>query len=168
MDGTRDLPDFYIPNLNRWFEIKGKPLNADEIKKCEEFCQRLANENIKYSALIGLPNLCVVHVGEFFGILEYVWEWPYEKYPDNCRLQAPKLVPSERSFVAVEKSVDLYIVGRSKAFDLLPRMNNGKNWCVLWQKYVLINSRERSQKSDINPEQSSHVECVVLISRVEK
>lgn len=23
MDGTRYLPDFYIPGLNRWFEIKG-------------------------------------------------------------------------------------------------------------------------------------------------
>lgn len=23
MDGTRYLPDFYIPSLNRWFEIKG-------------------------------------------------------------------------------------------------------------------------------------------------
>lgn len=33
MDGTRYLPDFYIPSLNRWFEIKGKPLSLDEIKK---------------------------------------------------------------------------------------------------------------------------------------
>ena len=53
MDGTRYLPDFYIPSLNRWFEIKGKPLSLDEIKKCEEFCRRLDNENIKYSVLIG-------------------------------------------------------------------------------------------------------------------
>ena len=59
-------------------------------KKCEEFCRRLDNENIKYSVLIGSPNLCAIRIGEFFGILEYVWEWPSEKYPDNYRIQAPK------------------------------------------------------------------------------
>ena len=89
MDGTRYLPDFYIPSLNRWFEVKGKPLSLDEIKKCEEFCRRLDNENIKFSVLIGSPNLCAVRVGDFSGILEYVWEWPSEKYPDNYRIQAP-------------------------------------------------------------------------------
>ena len=26
------LPDFYIPSLNRWFEIKGKPLTNEEMK----------------------------------------------------------------------------------------------------------------------------------------
>lgn len=94
MDGTRYIPDFYIPSLNRWFEIKGKPLSLNEIKKCEEFCRRLDNENIKYSVLIGSPNLCAVRVGDFFGILEYVWEWPSEKYPDNYRIQALKeLIP---------------------------------------------------------------------------
>ncbi len=52
--------------------FKGKPLNLDEIKKCEEFCRRLDNENIKFSVLIGSPNLCAIRVGEFLGILEYV------------------------------------------------------------------------------------------------
>lgn len=87
---NKTLPDFYIPSLNRWFEIKGKPLSLNEIKKCEEFCRRLDNENIKYSVIIGSPNLCAVRVGDFFGILEYIWEWPFEKYPDNYRIQAPK------------------------------------------------------------------------------
>ena len=96
MDGTRYLPDFYIPNLNRWFEIKGKPLSLGEIKKCEEFCRRLDNENIKFSVLIGSPNLCAVRIGDFSGILEYVWEWPSEKYPDNYRIQAPKELIEER------------------------------------------------------------------------
>lgn len=62
----------------------------DEIKKCEEFCRRLDNENIKFSVLIGSPDLCAIRVGEFLGILEYVWKWPFEKYPDNYRIQAPK------------------------------------------------------------------------------
>ena len=38
MEGTRYLPDFYIPSLDRWFEIKAKPLSDYEMKKCEEFC----------------------------------------------------------------------------------------------------------------------------------
>lgn len=42
-----------------------------------------------------------------------------------------RLVPSERSLEAVGKSVDLHIIGRSKAFDLFPRTYKGKNRCVL-------------------------------------
>lgn len=81
MDGTRYLPDFYIPSLNRWFEIKGKPLSLDEIKKCEEFCRRLDNENIKYSVLIGSPNLCAIRVGDF---LEY-WNMSGSGRPKNIQ-----------------------------------------------------------------------------------
>lgn len=33
MDGTRYLPDFYIPSLNRWFEIKGKTVEFGRNKK---------------------------------------------------------------------------------------------------------------------------------------
>ena len=47
MGELRYLPDFYIPSLDRWFEIKGKPLSEAEIKKCEEFCRRLDNKNIR-------------------------------------------------------------------------------------------------------------------------
>ena len=74
-------------------------------------------------------------------------------------------IPSERSLEAVGKTVGLHIIGRSKSFDLFPRTDKGKNRCVLWQKYALINSRERQQKSDINLEQSSHVETVCLLSK---
>jgi len=79
-----------------------------------------------------------------------------------------RLVSSERGLEAVGKSVPLHIIGRSKVFDLFPRTDKGKNRCVLSQKHSLINSRERPLKSDINLEQSSHVECVVLMSRVEE
>ena len=41
----------------------------------------------------------------------------------------------------------------------------GKNRCVSRQKHALINSRERPRKTDINLEQSSHVESVALMSR---
>ena len=74
-------------------------------------------------------------------------------------------VPSERSLEAVGKSVCLLIISRSKVFDLFPRTYKGKNRCVLRQKYALINSRERTLKSDINLEQSSHVETVCLLSK---
>ena len=75
-------------------------------------------------------------------------------------------IPSERSLGAVGKSVDLHIIGRSKVFDLFPRTGKGKNRCVLRQEHALINSREQSQKSDINLGQSSHVESVILMSRL--
>ena len=76
-----------------------------------------------------------------------------------------RLVPSERSLEAVGESVRLHIISRSKVFDLFPRTYKGKNRCVSRRKHALINSRERPLKSDINLEQSSHVETVVLLSR---
>ena len=75
------------------------------------------------------------------------------------------LVPLERSLEAVGKSVCLHIIGRSKVFDLFPRTYKGKNRCVSRRKHALINSRERPLKSDINLEQSSHVETVVLLEQ---
>lgn len=56
-----------------------------------------------------------------------------------------RLVPSERGLEAVGKSVDLHIIGRSKAFDLFPRTHKGKNRCILREKHALINSRERTR-----------------------
>ena len=56
-----------------------------------------------------------------------------------------RLVPSERSLEAVGESVDLHIIGRSKAFDLFPRTHKGKNRCILREKHALINSRERTR-----------------------
>lgn len=88
MDELRYLPDFYIPSLDRWFEIKGKPLTETEIKKCEEFCFRKDNNNIKFSVLIGAPD--AVKFDRFAGILEYVWEWPSDAYPENVRMLTPK------------------------------------------------------------------------------
>lgn len=76
-----------------------------------------------------------------------------------------RLVSSERGLEAVGKSVPLHIIGRSKAFDLFPRTHKGKNRCILRKKHALINSREQPLKSDINLEQSSHVETVVLLSQ---
>ena len=96
MNGIRYLPDFYIPSLDRWFEIKAKPLSEYEMKKCEEFCFNKDNENIKFSVLVGSPE--AVKIDEFVGVMEYVWEWPSEKYPDNYRIQAPKELIEEEYY----------------------------------------------------------------------
>lgn len=47
MSGIRYLPDFYIPILDRWFEIKAKPLSEYVMKKCEELCFNKDNGNVK-------------------------------------------------------------------------------------------------------------------------
>ena len=87
MNRVRYLTDFYIPSLDRWFEIKAKSLREKDIKKCEEFCLNKDNENIKFSVLIGAPE--AVKIDDFAGVIEYVWEWPSEKYPENVRMLAP-------------------------------------------------------------------------------
>ena len=91
----RYLPDFYLPTLDRWFEIKAKPLSEYEMKKCEEFCFNKDNESIKFSVLIGSPE--AVKIDDFAGVLEYVWEWPSEKYPGDVRILAPEEL-SEREY----------------------------------------------------------------------
>lgn len=50
----------------------------------------LDKESMKYSILIGSPSLCAVRLGDYFGILEYVWEWVSDKYLENVRFQAPQ------------------------------------------------------------------------------
>lgn len=100
MDGIRYLPDFYIPSIDRWFEIKGKALSVPEIKKCEEFCLRKDNYGIKFSIVIGPPQPFQLNFEEpgyepAFGIEEYVWQWPSERFPENYRISCGKLVDEE-------------------------------------------------------------------------
>ena len=52
MDGTRYLPDFYIPNLNRWFEIKGKPLSLGEIKSVKNSVVGLIMRTSSFQSLL--------------------------------------------------------------------------------------------------------------------
>ena len=58
------------------------------MKKCEEFCYNKDNENIKFSVLIGSPE--AVRIDMFSGIIEYVWQWPSEKYPEDVSILAPE------------------------------------------------------------------------------
>jgi len=96
MQGIRYLPDFYIPYFDRWLEIKGKPLSDYEMKKCEEFCFRKDNKNIKFSILIGTPE--IVRIDDFIGILEYVWEWPSKTYPENYKMLAPESLSEKKYY----------------------------------------------------------------------
>ena len=100
MDGLRYWPDFYLPSIDRWFEVKGKPLSVEEIKKCEEFCFRKDNYGIKFSIVIGPPQPAAFQFNEpgykdCLGIEEYTWQWPSELYPENMRIYAGKLVEKE-------------------------------------------------------------------------
>ncbi len=38
--------------------------------------------------MVGSPE--AVKIDAFAGIMEYVWEWPSEKYPENVRFVAPE------------------------------------------------------------------------------
>ncbi len=55
------------------------------------------------------------------------------------------LISSEQSLEAVDKSVGLHIIGKSKVFDLFPRTDKSKNRCVFGKKRTLTNSRERAR-----------------------
>ena len=91
------LPDFYIPSIDRWFEIKGQPLTVSEVQKCEQFCRRKDNENIKFSILIGAPKPLMLEEEDFsiLGIREYTWQWPSQMYPSDTLLLAQGLTGEE-------------------------------------------------------------------------
>lgn len=127
MDGNRYLPDFYIPSVNRWFEIKAKPLSVSELKKCESFCENKDNGDIKYSILIGSPE--IVDINGVGGIKEYVWEWPSEKFPSFVLFDTPKEL-CEREYmsrfipgiyvindVTIEKLLDACKVSKQARFE---------------------------------------------------
>ena len=97
MGDVRYLPDFYIPSLDRWFEIKGQPMTIADIKKCEQFCFRKDNEGIKFSVLIGAPTPAMLRddTTQIMGISEFSWQWPSQLYPANTRMFTPGLVKDE-------------------------------------------------------------------------
>ena len=82
---------------DRWFEIKGQPLTVSEVQKCEQFCRRKDNENIKFSILIGAPKPLMLEEEDFsiLGIREYTWQWPSQMYPSDTLLLAQGLTGEE-------------------------------------------------------------------------
>lgn len=57
-DGSWYLPDFYLPEVNRWFEVKGQKLSEPELDKILRFCidKDKEGKEFKYSILLGSPN----------------------------------------------------------------------------------------------------------------
>lgn len=97
MGGLRYLPDFYIPKLDRWFEIKGQTMSIREIQKCEQFCFRKDINGMKFSILVGAPTLAMYQEDDYkiIGVSEFVWEWPSKLYPADVRILASGLVKEE-------------------------------------------------------------------------
>lgn len=54
-NGVRYLPDFYLPDADRWIEIKGKKLSKNEIEKCSAFCETQDRDGVKFTVFIGQP-----------------------------------------------------------------------------------------------------------------
>ena len=55
MGGVKYLPDFYLPDADRWIEIKGKKLSKDEVEKCSLFCEAQDRDGVKFTIFIGQP-----------------------------------------------------------------------------------------------------------------
>lgn len=56
VDGIKYLPDFYLPDADRWVEIKGKKLSLNELTKCEQFCEAQDKDGVKSTIFIGQPS----------------------------------------------------------------------------------------------------------------
>lgn len=55
MNGVRYLPDFYLPDADRWIEIKGKKLSLEEVDKCSLFCEAQDKKGVKFTIFINDP-----------------------------------------------------------------------------------------------------------------
>lgn len=92
MDGIKYLPDFYLPDAERWIEIKGKKLTAEELRKCSSFCEAQDSDGVKFSIFIGQPLdriigikpnenkksvefTCDMEKAVMVGIMGYSYQW---------------------------------------------------------------------------------------------
>lgn len=65
-DGTFYLPDFWLPDLSMWLEIKGAPPSDDEITKAELLCSGNGNPVGIFHGLPG-ENQGIVIANSIFG-----------------------------------------------------------------------------------------------------
>ncbi len=115
VDGKKYLPDFFLPEVDRWVEIKGKKLTAEELEKCSAFCEAQDSDGIKFSIFIGQPldGLVGIMPGEhpgtisftddldharLIGIKSHAYHWKSGTYKD----------PSGNT-IDVDDSNDMYI-----------------------------------------------------------
>ena len=62
MDEVKYLPDFYLPDADRWIEIKGKKLTREDIEKCSRFCEAQDKEGVKFTIFIGQPSDLIIGI----------------------------------------------------------------------------------------------------------
>ena len=82
-DGTNYLPDFWLPQVNMWAEVKGKEFTSKEFKKAEN----LAKESgFPVLLLIGVPKrkvyLAIVFERKGFHECQYILS-NYHNYPKD-------------------------------------------------------------------------------------
>lgn len=95
------LPDFYLPDSNRWVEVKGTLLSDDEIIKCESFCEA-KDPDVKFSIVIGLPHRPVIFGAESVGIASFTYSWQAEEgteHTENGKTVNGPLIPSYIKFL---------------------------------------------------------------------
>ena len=73
--GVKYLPDFYLPSVERWIEIKGSPLTDSEMEKVEMFCEALDEEGVKFNIFIGSPEVETFGSCGVAGIKGFSYEW---------------------------------------------------------------------------------------------
>lgn len=61
-DGVKYLPDFYLPEADRWIEIKGKKLTMEDIEKCSRFCEAQDKDGVKFTVFIGQPSDLIIGI----------------------------------------------------------------------------------------------------------
>ena len=70
-DGTRYLPDFYLPDCDRWIEVKGRMTPVDE-HKIELFRNYLAANGNSVLVVVGeIPPEINPH--KFWNLLDFSW-----------------------------------------------------------------------------------------------
>lgn len=79
-DGTRYLPDFYLPGINWFVEIKGKKPTSDELKKIRLFDNNPPEYALGVTICIGVPEPCCYieneeGYGEWQGNTWFLRQW---------------------------------------------------------------------------------------------
>ena len=102
IDGTKYLPDFYLPNVDRWLEVKGKKLSSNEVSKINAFCEANDDEGngLLFNILFGEPTAVFLsdilpmtdNVKEyakkhdiFIGVKAYSYSWKNSDIYDSQR-----------------------------------------------------------------------------------
>jgi hypothetical protein len=122
-DGTRYLPDFWLPTLTMWAEVKPAPLTAKEERKARCLA---ADSECAVLRLIGAPRYTVytavcppVDGAPYLGDIDYLLD---DQYVDDEHrwYSSPELAPGEdasASFVPSERTRLAYLAAKQARFE---------------------------------------------------